>query len=132
MKNQIFLFAMILLLPISFAWAGPNLSSSNSASSQVEWEESGTLKEKVQGMNERQKRRMEKKINFVKNKMADNKLTHKKSGEGAGPVRVALTVILVGALLAILGFAGLGGLLINIGVLVLVIGLIIWLLGLLL
>jgi Flp pilus assembly protein TadB len=131
MINRILLFSLLILIPFSFAMAGPNLSPVTPAD---QTSEVGTtkLKEKVDQINAKQKKRMEKRLNFLKEKLAKEKFAKKGDSTKASPVRVGLVVILIGALLAVLGLAGVADLLISIGVIVLVVGLIFWLLGLLL
>lgn len=88
-----------------------------------------TLKEKLQQFSAKKRAKLEKKFKKIK-----NKLDGRRSADGTNAnsgVRTGLIIVLIGLLVAILGFAGIADILVTIGIVVLVVGLFLWLLGLL-
>lgn len=85
-------------------------------------------KAKVNNFSEKKKARLKKRIEKFQAKFA------KKSAISAAPadtsgVKLGLIIVLVGVVIALLGFAGIADILVTIGLVVLVVGLLLWLLG---
>lgn len=80
---------------------------------------------KAQKRLERKQRKAERKQHRLAKLLT--KLQQKAAAGDASGVGLALVIILVGALLAVLGFIGIADLLITIGIVVLAVGLVIWL-----
>ena len=120
MKNICMLFALLLLGSFSLQ-AGNNLPSSTEITKiENQLEQAKAQKDKTsKQLSEKKKAKLQKKLNKKLEKHRE-----------AGGVRVGLGILLVGAIIAVLGLAGLGGLLITIGIIVLAIGLAFWLLSL--
>ncbi|MEM1324756.1 MAG: hypothetical protein AAGI23_02320 [Bacteroidota bacterium] len=79
------------------------------------------FKKGVKEMSAKQKAKIDKRIAKLKKKMAA-------AEAGSGGIKLGLVIVLIGALIAVLGLAGVADLLITIGVIVLVVGLVLWLL----
>ena len=84
--------------------------------------EKTSLKEKFQNFTDVKKAKIQKKLKKVKKKL------DRKKADSSG-VRLGLVIVVVGLLVAILGFAGIADLLVTIGLIVLVVGLVLWLLS---
>lgn len=86
-----------------------------------------TLKEKLQQFSAKKRAKLKKKFKKIK-----KKLDRKRSADGTNErsaVGTGLVIVLIGLLVAILGFAGIADILVTIGIVVLVVGLFLWLLG---
>ena len=86
-----------------------------------------TLKEKLQQFSAKKRAKLEKKFKKIK-----KKLDRKRSADGTNAtsgVRTGLVIVLIGVLVAGLGFAGIADIFVTIGIVVLVVGLFLWLLS---
>ncbi len=89
------------------------------------------LKEKIEGFTGKKRAKFEKKMNKIKKKIEKKKRKKNARLDGeqdTSGVELGLVIVLVGLLVAILGFAGVADILVSIGIVVLVVGLILWLL----
>ncbi|MCB0629373.1 MAG: hypothetical protein R2824_06580 [Saprospiraceae bacterium] len=90
------------------------------------------FEEKVSNLSAKDQEKLDKKLKKIQNKIDKRAKKGKKSvnqekvNSGIG---LGLVIVLVGVLIAILGFAGIADILVTIGLVVLVIGLILWLLA---
>ncbi|MEM8528147.1 MAG: hypothetical protein AAGG68_26120 [Bacteroidota bacterium] len=80
-----------------------------------------TFKEKFKDWSAKRKVKREKRAEKFKAKLA------KYASPGKGGVRLGLVIVLIGALIAVLGLAGVANILITVGLIVLVVGVAIWL-----
>ncbi len=87
-----------------------------------------SLKEKLDGFTAKKRAKIEKKVNKIKKKM-DRKRANADSVNDTGGVELGLVILLIGLLVAILGFAGVADILVTIGIIVLIVGLVLWLLN---
>ena len=125
----LFLFALSLQ---AFAYITPGVHKENLT--QEEKERLAEFEAKIENFSDKQKEKLQKKLSRIEAKIdAKNARIAKKAKEdrraGTSKFGLGLTIILVGAIVAILGFAGIADILISIGVIVLLIGLILWLLA---
>ena len=86
------------------------------------------IKEKVDNFSEKKKARLKKRIEKFQAKFAKKHINSEAPAETSG-IKLGLIIVLVGVVIALLGFAGIADILVTIGVIVLVVGLFLWLLG---
>lgn len=92
------------------------------------------LEAKVSKLSDKQKAKLDKKLSKIQQKIDKRQAKRAKKGKKSfdqvkanSGVGTGLLIVLVGVLLAVLGFAGVADILVTIGLVVLVIGLILWL-----
>ena len=107
--------------------------SDKATSEEVSQESFRSFKEKFESFSEKKQVKIKKKLNRLKDKI-DTYLAKKAAKEegiakeeATSGVALGLIVILAGALIAILGFAGIADFLVTIGLIILIVGLILWL-----
>ncbi len=86
------------------------------------------IKEKVDHFSEKKKARLKKRIERFQAKFAKTHVNSEAPADTSG-IKLGLIIVLVGVVIALLGFVGIADILVTIGVIVLVIGLLLWLLG---
>jgi len=87
------------------------------------------FKQKIENLSAKHQKKLKRKVRKLKNKIVKK---NERPNDTRDAVRLGLAVLLVGAILSILGFAGIAELLVTIGLVVFGIGLALWLVGLIL
>ncbi len=131
MIKSYLLTTLLILFSASLTFAGQRApEQASSPNNALTTSDEASFKAKLEDLSERQKRKLERRTERLKRWFGKN--LSPQDSQDTGAARLGLAILLVGAIVAVLGFVGIGSILIELGLVVLVVGLAIWLIGLIL